>query len=157
MILSIIAIAGAVGSVAGGLFVERFRLQSVLCINILASGLVFLLLYQAVGLGAADVWGVVMVFLMSILHGAFHGARMPLLNIAWADFFGRQSLGLVMGISSLFLFAANAIGPVFAALFYDFSGSYTFPFIFFVVLFLVAGVICYYMKPPIAPVKAKSV
>ena len=156
LVLSIINIAGAVGSVSGGLFAEKYRIQSVLCVNILVSGLVFLCLYQTVLSGAAAASVVGMVFFLAVLQGVLHGARMPLLNVAWAEFFGRQSLGLVMGISSVLLFAANAVGPVFAALVYDFSGSYAFPFAFFVVLFTVAGVMSYYMKPPRAPLTTEA-
>ena len=83
LVLSSINVAGAVGSVSGGLFVEKFRVQRVLCANILVSGLVFFLLYRTVGSGGANKSIMLAVFILAILQGVFHGSRMPLLNIAY--------------------------------------------------------------------------
>jgi hypothetical protein len=73
---------------------------------------------------------------------------MPLINVIWGDYFGRRSIGSIMSFSRPFSLAANALGPVFAASFFDIYGSYTFPFYFFVFGFGLAGGLCLLMKPP---------
>jgi cyanate permease len=50
-----------------------------------------------------------------------------------------------------FYFTANAIGPVFAGLFFDLFGSYAFPFYFFVITFFISGIITLRMQPPKRP------
>ena len=48
LILSTISVFGMVGSTMWGFLTERFRIQGLLTINVLGSGLIFLSLYWAV-------------------------------------------------------------------------------------------------------------
>jgi cyanate permease len=57
-------------------------------------------------------------------------------------------LGSILGYSSAFRWTANAVGPIFAAVFYDVYGSYKFPFYFFAVSFFIAGFFCIKMRAP---------
>ncbi len=91
------------------------------------------------------------VFALAALHGLFHGGRNPMIPVIWANFFGRRSLGSIYSLGNPFYFTANAIGPVFAGLFFDLFGSYAFPFYFFVVIFLISGTITLRMQPPKRP------
>ena len=89
--------------------------------------------------------------LFAVMHGLLHGGRMPLFSLIWAEYFGRNSLGSIFSFSSPFRMTANAIGPIFAALFFDFTGRYTIPFCIFIALFLFVGAISLYVKPPDLP------
>ncbi|MCL5807724.1 MAG: hypothetical protein M1418_04075 [Deltaproteobacteria bacterium] len=77
-----------------------------------------------------------------------------MLPVIWADFFGRRSLGSISGLANPFYFAANAIGPIFAGLCFDFYGNYALPFYFFVAVFVVSGMITLRMRPPQYSVEA---
>jgi len=154
LILSTISVSGMVGSPIWGMLVERFRIQNLLTINVLGSGLLFLLLYWAVKFKFDGVLGTGIVFFLAALHGTLHGGRNPMITLAWAEFFGRRSLGSILSLSSPFHYAANAIGPVFAALCFDLSGSYAFPFYFFVFIFFFSGMISNRMEPPRHPSQA---
>jgi hypothetical protein len=136
------------------MLIERFRIQGILTINVLGSGLVFALFYWAVKYKADGILGTGIIFFLAVLHGTLHGGRNPMVTVAWANFFGRRSLGSILSLSHPFHYAANAIGPVFAALCFDLSGSYAFPFYFFVFVFFFSGVVSIRMEPPRHPPQA---
>ncbi len=77
-----------------------------------------------------------------------------MITIAWAQFFGRRSLGSIISLSHPFHTIGNAIGPVFAGLCFDLFGSYAFPFYFFAVAYFVSGMIPKHMRPPGNPSRA---
>jgi len=147
-ILTTFAVSGMAGSAAWGILTERFPIQRLLTANVIGNGLIFLLLYWAVQFKFDGALGTAIIFLLAALHGLFHGGRNPMIPVIWANFFGRRSLGSIYSLGNPFYFTANAIGPVFAGLFFDLFGSYAFPFYFFVVIFLISGVITLRMQPP---------
>ena len=150
-IITLFAVCGMAGSAAWGVLTERFRMQHLLAANVIGNALIFLLLYWAVAFRPEGAAGTAAVFLLAALHGLFHGGRNPMLPVIWANFFGRRSLGSIYSLGNPVYFAANAFGPVFAGLFFDLSGSYAFPFYFFVVVLVLSGVITLRMKPPRRP------
>ena len=150
-ILTTFAVSGMAGSAAWGILTERFPIQRLLTANVIGNGLIFLLLYWAVQFKFDGALGTATIFLLAALHGIFHGGRNPMMSVIWANFFGRRSLGSIYSLGNPFYFTANAIGPVFAGLFFDLFGSYAFPFYFFVVIFLISGVITLRMQPPKRP------
>lgn len=151
MVLTVLNVSGAFGSVGWGMFSEKIRLQNLLAVNVAVNGLVFLALYRFVLLNRADSWETVILFSLVALHGIVLGGRPPLLNVMWGDFFGRRSLGSIMSVSTPFGLTANAIGPVFAAFVFDIYGSYTFPFYSFVACFGLTSGLCLFMKAPSKP------
>jgi MFS family permease len=150
-ILTTFAVSGMAGSAAWGILTEKFRIQNLLAANVMGNGLIFLLLYWAVQFKFDGALGTAIIFLLTALHGLFHGGRNPMIPVIWANFFGRRSLGSIYSLGNPFYFTANAIGPVFAGLFFDLFGSYAFPFYFFVVIFLISGTITLRMQPPKRP------
>lgn len=150
-ILTTFAVSGMAGSAAWGILTERFPIQRLLAANVIGNGLIFLLLYWAVQFRFDGALGTTLIFLLAALHGLFHGGRNPMIPVIWANFFGRRSLGSIYSLGNPFYFTANAIGPVFAGLFFDLFGSYAFPFYFFVIIFLISGVTTLRMRPPRRP------
>lgn len=147
-ILTTFAVSGMAGSAVWGILTERFRIQRLLAANVIGNGLIFLVLYWAVAFRFDGALGTATVFMLTVLHGLFHGGRNPMLPVIWANFFGRRSLGSIYSLGNPFYFTANAIGPVFAGLFFDLFGSYAFPFYFFVMVFCISGIITLRMQPP---------
>lgn len=147
-VLSTIAVFGAIGSVAWGVFAERFRAQALLSINFLTNGMIFLLLYWSVRYQFVETHGVWIVFVLAALHGFNYGGRQPMATIIWAGFFGRKSLGAIYGFSTPFRYTANAISPIFAAFCFDIFGTYAFPFYFYVGTFFVACIVSLNLKSP---------
>jgi sugar phosphate permease len=153
-ILSTVSLFGMVGSAVWGLLTERLHIQRLLTVNVLVNGLVFLSLYWVVGFRPDGLLGIGIIFFLAALHGTLHGGRNPMITLAWANFFGHRSLGSILSLSYLFHTAANAVGPVFAAFCFDLSGSYRFPFLFFVILFFLSGMITMRIQPPRHPSEA---
>ncbi|MFH2120789.1 MAG: MFS transporter [Pseudomonadota bacterium] len=150
-ILTTFAVSGMAGSAAWGILTERFPIQRLLTANIIGNGLIFLLLYWAVQFKFDGALGTATIFVLAVLHGIFHGGRHPMIPVIWANFFGRRSLGSIYSLGNPFYFTANAIGPVFAGLFFDLFGSYAIPFYFFVIIFFISGIITLRMQPPKRP------
>jgi sugar phosphate permease len=153
-ILSTVSVFGMVGSAIWGLLTERLHIRRLLTVNVLVNGLVFLGLYWVVGFRPDGLFGIGMIFFLAALHGILHGGRNPMITLAWANFFGHRSLGSILSLSYLFHTAANAAGPVFAAFCFDLFGSYRFPFLFFVILFFLSGMITLRIQPPRHPSRA---
>ena len=148
LVLAVINFSGAFGSISWGVFAEKISVKTLLAVNVFFTSLLFLAIYWTALLKASGHTLIIMLFLLSVFYGVTFGGGGPLLNIIWADFFGRHSLGRILGYSSPFRLTANAVGPIFAAVFYDIYGSYKFPFYFFVVSFFIAGFICINMRAP---------
>ena len=60
----------------------------------------------------------------ALLHGAAWGSRGSLMGALRADYFGRSSFGMIMGISSIIVAVGALGGPVIAGVLYDRTGSY---------------------------------
>jgi MFS family permease len=148
LVLAVINFSGAFGSISWGAFAERISAKNLLAVNVFLGSLLFLAIYWTAPLKVSGHTLIEILFLLSVFFGVTYGGREPLLNIIWADFFGRHSLGSITGYSSPFRLTANAVGPIFAAVFYDVYGSYKFPFYFFAVSLFIAGFICLKMRAP---------
>ena len=153
-ILTTVAVSGMAGSAIWGMVAERFRIQNLLAVNVAGNGLLFLLFYWAVLYQPNIASGTGLVFFLAVLHGIFHGGRIPMVSLVWADFFGRRSLGSIYGLANPFWFTFNAIGPVFAGLCFDLFGDYALPFYFFAAVFFLSGIVTLRIRPPRHPSQA---
>jgi sugar phosphate permease len=117
------------GQLGGGILGDRFskRLICTLCMLMHAAGL--LLVAYATTL--------VMVVAFAILHGLGWGMRGPLMQAMRADYFGRASFGMIMGLSALIVTFGNTLGPLVAGAMADRTGSYETGF---TVLAVMAGI-----------------
>jgi MFS family permease len=65
-----------------------------------------------------------MVLSFAVLHGLAWGIRGPLMQAIRADYFGRSSFGVIMGLSSTIIMLGQIGGPVVAGLMADQTGNY---------------------------------
>ena len=79
-----------------------------------------------------------------------------LLRLVWADYYGRQNLGTIRGLTMSAQLGGQALGPVIAGFMFDYFDSYQIPFTFFAVAVFVAGIVALAAKPPQAPTPAPS-
>ena len=95
-----------VGQIGGGFLGDRVD-KRLIC----AAGMVA----HCVGLlgitFAASLW---QVYVFAIIHGLAWGGRGPLMGAIRADYFGRRSLGTIMGLSAVIVTLGIMSGPVFA-------------------------------------------
>ncbi len=77
-----------------------------------------------------------------------------LIRLVWADYYGRQNLGTIRGLTMSVQVGGQALGPVIAGFMFDYFSSYRLPFGFFAVAVFLAGIMALAAKPPRAPTQA---
>ena len=74
-----------------------------------------------------------------------------LIRLVWADYYGRQNLGTIRGLTMSVQVGGQALGPIIAGFMFDYFDSYRIPFTFFAVAVFLAGIMALAAKPPQAP------
>ena len=72
----------------------------------------------------------------AILHGVAWGLRGPLMQSIRADYFGRNAIGMILGLSAIIIALGQIAGPMVAGVLADLTGNYRTGF---TVLALTAG------------------
>jgi sugar phosphate permease len=80
--------------------------------------------------------GPLMLTAFAVLHGLAWGVRGPFMQAIRADYFGRRSIGMILGLSSLIIAIGQIGGPMVAGVLGDATGDYRAGF---TVLALLAG------------------
>jgi MFS family permease len=65
-----------------------------------------------------------------------------------ADYFGRRSIGLIIGLSSLITVLGNIAGPLVAGAFADLTGNYQLGFTILSLLAALGSLFFWLAKPP---------
>ncbi len=65
-----------------------------------------------------------MVVAFAVLHGAAWGLRGPLMQAIRADYFGRNAIGMILGLSTLIIAIGQVAGPLVAGALVDLTGNY---------------------------------
>ena len=71
--------------------------------------------------------------------------------VAYANFFGRQSLGTIRGVTEPFTSLGQAIGAVSSGLVFQFAGFYTYAFVIYAILGVLTAVALLTARPPRHP------
>ncbi len=66
-----------------------------------------------------------LVALYGIVFGCASGMGRALSSVVWANYFGRENLGTISGVTFLFGAAASGLGPLWFGVARDYFGSYT--------------------------------
>jgi MFS family permease len=86
-----------------------------------------------------------------VLHGVAWGVRGPFMQALRADYFGRNAIGMIMGLSAVIVALGQIAGPLVAGTLADLTGNYR---LGFTVLALIAGtgsVLFLMARPPEQP------
>ncbi len=105
----------------------------------------------AVGIGAIATLvseslagGVASAAILGVGVGGLH----VLLRLAWADYYGRQYLGSIRGVTLPVQITGQALGPIISGFVYDATDSYRIPFITFAVGASLVTLLVLYATPP---------
>ena len=121
--MSTIAITQLVSTLVWGMLADKFDIRKVSCIQFLIQG---------VGLITAITSRQIHItYLGFFLYGTGLAGSFVLREVIWANFFGRNSLGTVRGLSMLFSHLFAASGAPFFGFLHDRTGSYDLSFILF--------------------------
>lgn len=144
LVITVLSVCAAFGGVLFGFLAERISVKKLMGGVLITIGILFYMVFWAV---KKPVW----MFIFAVVYGTIRGGVLPLIFLLWTDFYGRRSSGTVLGIAGPFRMAANAVGPVSAAICFDLFHNYWIPFSVFSVLLLMAGFLCLVVKPPVSP------
>jgi len=143
LVISLMTVAQIGGVGIGMLVGDRYnkRLMAAGCMVMHALGLLML------------TWanGVAMLVGFAVLHGTAWGLRGPFMQAIRADYFGRRSIGMIMGLSSLIISFGQIAGPLVAGGMADLTGNYRTGFTFLALLAGAGGMLFVWARPPGPP------
>ena len=116
LVITLMTVAQVGGVLVGWAIGDRFekRLIAAVCMLMHAAGLL-MLTYAA---------GPMMLVAFAVLHGGAWGLRGPFMQAIRADYFGRRSIGMILGLSSIIVVIGQIGGPMVAGVLADLTGNY---------------------------------
>ncbi len=144
LVVTVMTMTSMVGQIGGGFLGDRMDKRLICAVGMVAHGVALLGITYSTSL-----W---QVYVFAILHGLAWGGRGPLMGAIRADYFGRRSLGTIMGISAVIVTMGIMFGPVFAGWMADRRGDYELGFVVLAVMTGLASVFFLAAKrPPLPP------
>lgn len=140
LVITVMTVFQGLGVMLGWLVGDRYAKHSVAGFCMLLHAVGLLLLTFATG------WLMLMGF--AVVHGLGWGLRGPLMNAIRADYFGRRSIGMIIGISSIVVVGGHVTGPMIAGAMADWTGDYRAGFSVIATLVCVGALLFYLAKPP---------
>jgi len=83
-----------------------------------------MLLHAAAMVALTYATSIIELVLFAVAHGLAWGVRGPFMQAIRADYFGRRSIGMILGISATIAAIGQTIGPVIAGMLGDLTGNY---------------------------------
>jgi sugar phosphate permease len=87
-------------------------------------------------------------FVSASILGTGVGGLHFLLRLAWADYYGRQHIGTIGGVTLPIQLGGQALGPVVAGVVFDLTGGYQGAFVFFASAVTLASLLVLAAVPP---------
>jgi MFS family permease len=87
----------------------------------------------------------------ALLHGIAWGLRGPFMQALRADYFGRNAIGMILGLSAVIIALGQVAGPLVAGFFADLTGNYRLGFTVLAVTACAGSVLFLMAKPPQLP------
>ncbi|KQP11946.1 MFS transporter [Pseudorhodoferax sp. Leaf267] len=116
LVITVLTGAQLGGVALGWLIGDRYDKRYLSAGCMLAHGLALLLLTYG--------HHTTMVVAFAVLHGAAWGLRGPLMQAIRADYFGRNAIGMILGLSTLIIAIGQVAGPLVAGVLVDLTGNY---------------------------------
>ena len=130
-----------VGRLSGGVLADRFNKRLLLTVCSLALAVAVLFLSYATSLYH--------LILFASFYGLAFGARGVTQESLRADYFGRESIGTIVGFSSMVVMLFPIAAPIFAGWMADQSGNYHVPFTILALLTGLGSILFLFAHPPV--------
>jgi sugar phosphate permease len=128
LVISLVTTCQIGGVLLGWAIGDRYKKRLIAAACMLAHALALLLLTYAISLP--------MVIAFAALHGIAWGLRGPMMQAMRADYFGRSSIGMILGLSFMIIVVGQVGGPIIPGIFADITGNYR---LGFTILAILAG------------------
>jgi len=141
LVIVLVTIGQFFGVMLGWVIGEKFekRLVAAACMLMHAAGLLMLTYATAPAILAVS----------ALVHGTGWGLRGPFMQAIRADYFGRRSIGMIIGLSSMITVFGQIGGPLLAGAFADWNGDYRAGFTLLAVLAGLGSLFFLWAKPPV--------
>jgi MFS family permease len=136
-------VVAAFGSIVWGRLLERIEARYAYSIVFLLLGVSTLFLLTVDNVRGA--------FVAAALVGTVSAGANVVMSIMYANYYGRNSLGRIRGLSETGVLVGQSAGPLFAGALFDSRGSYTLVFLVFGGIALACSLIVLTAKPPVRP------
>jgi len=146
LVFTLVTVGQFFGVMLGWVIGEKFvkRKVAAACMLMHATGML-MLTYAT---------GTVILVLSVLVHGVAWGLRGPFMQAIRADYFGRRSIGTIMGLSATITVFGHILGPLIAGVFADAYGNYRAGFTLLAVLCAVGSLFFLMARPPkFTPIK----
>jgi MFS transporter, OFA family, oxalate/formate antiporter len=141
---AIMASVFALAQVPGGLLWSALTRHIPVRFVLAVSGLCVAAGAMGTALSSTLAWGILSAGVIGSGVGGLH----LLLRLAWADYYGRQHLGTIRGITLPVQIGGQAVGPITAGFVFDASGSYHVVFLFFAGVVALGSMLVLTAVPP---------
>jgi len=140
LVFTLVTIGQFGGVMLGWVIGDRFQKRFVAAACMLMHSAGLLMLTYATG--------PVILVVSALMHGVAWGLRGPFMQAMRADYFGRSSIGMIIGLSSLIMVIGQIGGPILAGVFADWTGNYRMGFTILALLAGVGSLFFLMAKPP---------
>jgi MFS family permease len=140
LVFTLVTVGQFFGVMLGWVIGDRYqkRFVAAVCMLMHAAGLL-MLTYAT---------GPVILVIAALVHGTAWGLRGPFMQAMRADYFGRGSIGMIIGLSAIILLIGQIGGPILAGVFADWTGNYRMGFTILASLSGVGSLFFLMAKPP---------
>ena len=138
--VSVFALSQVPAGLAWSSLAQRMPIRFLLAISGLAVGAGAIATLASESLAG----GVASAAILGVGVGGLH----VLLRLAWADYYGRQYLGSIRGVTLPVQITGQALGPIISGFMYDDTGSYQTPFIIFAISASLVALLVLNATPP---------
>ncbi len=145
IILAGVAVTSIGGRIGFGLLVDRFTPRYVMAASMAMVGTGALLLLLSRELP-------ILLALYVLIYAVGWGGGATTMNAVRGAYFGRRAFGVISGSMDFVQMFGLVLGPVYAGLIFDQTGSYTIAFGSFAISAGLAGTVMFFLRPPKADV-----
>lgn len=140
LIITLMTAAQVAGVLIGGVIGDKTdkRRIAAICMLMHAAGLL-MLTYAG---------GTAMLLGFAILHGTAWGLRGPFMQAIRADYFGRRSIGMILGLSAMITAVGQIAGPLVAGVLGDATGNYRLGFTVLSLIAAAGSLLFWFAKRP---------
>ena len=136
-----IAMVSAAVTLGSGILVDRIPIRFLLAGAMFVQAGVLLLAQSLSSATMALAYGVAL--------GLLFGMMNTITAVVWATYFGRRYLGSITGLTTTFIVAGSALGPIPLGFARDALGSYNLALTLLAILPLMLGIGTLFMQPPV--------
>lgn len=132
--LGLVGLASAFGKFGFGWLCDKIQAKYAFCMGLfLQLAAVTMLIFVEPRLLERLIW------LYAVLFGLGIGSWLPTMSIMVSTTYGLASYGAIYGLVNVFQSIGMATGPLAAGYLYDISGSYFWPFVVFMILYVLCA------------------